>query len=129
MSHTASYRGSRVLTLCAIALALLFTSVIALPQAAQAEEWTNYCNNRKLTGAGTPGWLCGGAERMMISTMGEGDQHSVCTWGWANWVQMCTSGPNAWVYNPGNGEWAWQTPTIGNNAAGWNIVHAVAWTK
>jgi hypothetical protein len=129
MSNTVSHYARRALALSAAVLALLFTSVIGPPQGAQAEGWTNYCNNQKLTTPGAAGWLCGGAERMMISTMGMGDQHSVCVWGWANWVQMCTSGPGAWVYNPGNSQWAWQAPAISNNAPGWNIVHGVAWTK
>jgi hypothetical protein len=129
MSNTVSHYASRAFVLSAIVFALLLTAVIASPKGAQAEGWTNYCNNRQLTAPGTEGWLCGGAERMMVSMMGEGDQHSVCVWGWGKWIQMCTSGPNAWVYNPGDSQWAWEAPTIANNAPGWNIVHAVAWTK
>lgn len=132
MSNTARRYGSRTFVMGTIVMALLLTAIAASPREAQAEGWSNYCNNRKLAGQSLPGavdWLCQGAAREMVSTMGEGDQHSVCVWGDANWIQMCTSGPNAWVYNPGNSQWAWAQPYISNNAYSWNIVHAVTWTR
>jgi hypothetical protein len=126
-----SFRIKVILVIGAAAVSLCLVALAALPSAAKADSWTNYCNNQQLTGKQyeVPGPLCYGAHRTLNATMGMGDQHSVCVWHNADWIKMCTTGPGAWVYNPGSYQFAYTRPYISNNAFSPTIVHAVAWTK
>jgi hypothetical protein len=130
MTILASRRARAFLALSGTITTLLLALLTAPLSGAQAEGWTNYCNNQTLAGKDKPiyEYLCQGVGRTLSGLMGEGDQHSVCIWDSADSISMCTSGPNAWVYNPGDYGWDWAVPYIANNAYSPTVVHAVAWT-
>jgi hypothetical protein len=130
MAELIGRRTKAILALGTALVAMCLTVLIAPPPGAQAEGWTNYCNNQTLAGKGVGyyAWVCQGAPRTLNGLMGEGDQHSVCVWDLADTSAMCTTGPGAWVYNPGDSGWDLTNPIIENQASTATVVHAVAWT-
>lgn len=133
MTEVHGRRSKAGLAAIGLLLTLCLAFLISSPATAQADEWTNYCNNQKLGGWNEP-WppypFCYGAARWYSAVMGEGDQHSVCVQA-SDGSGMCSSGPGAWVYNTGDWEFRWERPYIVLNSGvnTYSIVHAAAWTK
>lgn len=111
----------------AVVIAILAAGVLA--GSVQANSWSPYCNNQKLSGwqESSGDRQCIGAPRTLHAVWGYGDQHSVCVWSTAN-EGMCASGPNTAVYNPNPPQfyWIFGYPAISNPAPGWNVVHGSA---
>jgi hypothetical protein len=126
-----SFRLKALAMISGAAISLCLAALAILPPAAKADSWTNYCGGQVVQGKqyDLTAQICVGAYRTMNATMGMGNQHSVCVWYDYYWVKMCTAGPGAWVYNPGDYQWHWARPFIGNNAQSPTVVQGVAWTK
>lgn len=116
----------------AIALALCVIALLGFARGASAST-SNFCGGQKLAGNESgSGFTCVGAGRTMYATYGWGEQHSVCVWaalapgaGGASGYG-CSGGPGQGVYVAASLT-TYYYPSISNGAAGWNIVHGVAY--